>query len=109
MAEVLPADTKRAHEYSVGNYVPSKWLKPDGSVVDDPSSVGAAVYAVRIDDTTHENIIYKGEAAEGSEDTDPVWRIQRIDMTTGVVIKWAGGQSTFSNKWVDRATTIVYS
>jgi hypothetical protein len=64
----------------------------------------AMVYAKRIDSIGDE-LVYKGEAVVGSLDTDPVWRISRIQITDNDVIeKWASGSASFSFSWSDRLT-----
>ncbi len=48
-------------------------------------------------------ITYIGEAAAGSATSAAVWRIKRMDTTTGIIILWAGGVATFTNTWTGRA------
>ena len=64
---------------------------------------------LRLDDTSQVNIIYVGEATVGSAENASAWRIKKIDMTNGIVTKWAMGVTTFTNKWTERITPIVYS
>ena len=64
---------------------------------------------LRLDDTSETNIIYVGEAITGSAENSSVWRIKKVDMTSGIITKWAGGVNTFTNKWSERITPIVYS
>jgi hypothetical protein len=59
------------------------------------------VYASRLD-LENTPILYAGEAAEGSIETNSVWRIWRVDISVGSVKKWANGNSNFINKWTDR-------
>jgi hypothetical protein len=66
-------------------------------------------YNTLLDDTTTPNITYVGKAAIGSDVSDEVWQIKRIDETSGLVITWADGDDMFDNTWSARATTIVYS
>ena len=47
--------------------------------------------------------IYIGEAAPGTTDATPAWRIQKIDTSTGKGT-WADGVASFTKAWVDRAT-----
>lgn len=59
-------------------------------------------YAKRID-FVGSDIIYKGEAVPGTTDTQPLWRIKRIEFV-GEDVKetWAGGTALFLNVWSDR-------
>jgi hypothetical protein len=78
----------------------------------DPGPPGISeedmVYSKRtdfIDDT----LLYKGEAAVGSLDTDPVWRIRKITIAAldnDVEERWAGGTALFDKAWSDRLTLI---
>lgn len=54
------------------------------------------------------NTAYLGLAAIDSNPASPVWRIKKLDFTTGVVIRWADGNDNFDNIWNDRAT-ITYT
>ncbi len=67
----------------------------------------AAPYSVIIDDV-NSPILYIGEAPIGSLVSSPSWRIKKLDITTGVLIIWADGNSLFDNIWDDRAT-LTYS
>lgn len=51
---------------------------------------------------------YLGLAAIDSLSSNPVWQIKKLDYTTGVIIRWADGNSNFDNVWDDRAT-ITYT
>lgn len=110
--EILPTDPARIKEYETANWVPSKVLLPDGSVVDTlpvevtipPISVEEAVYDERMDDYSTVNVIYKGWAAPGSSESSSVWRIRKTDMTTGIVKTFAGGSSDFKYRWDQRLT-----
>lgn len=59
-------------------------------------------------DFVGDTIIYRGEAAPGAVESDPVWRIKRIEFTLGtdgnqdVIETWAGGTDDFINRWSDR-------
>ena len=73
-------------------------------------AVDMGVEMSRRSDFVGENIIYRGEAAPGSSESSPVWRIKRIEFVNGfdgkqdIDEKWAGGNADFVNAWVDRAT-----
>lgn len=62
-------------------------------------------YAKRIDFIT-DNEMYKGEAAVGSSETDPVWRIHKVTLATDsdVTETWASGSSAYDKRWSDRLT-----
>ncbi len=49
-------------------------------------------------------VLYYGEAAPGSSESASVWRIQRIDTSSGVAIKWAGGSAVYNQAWSSRAS-----
>lgn len=49
-------------------------------------------------------LLYLGQAAPGSSESASVWRIQLIDTTSGVAMKWAGGAATYTNAWSNRAS-----
>ncbi len=63
--------------------------------------------AIKVDQPSS-TIIYVGEAAIASLASEAVWRIKKIDTTSGVIITWADGDSQFDNVWNDR-TTITYT
>lgn len=42
---------------------------------------------------------YIGEASPGASDSDPVWRIQRIDANG--TTSWADGNAAFDNVWAN--------
>ena len=73
--------------------------------------VGAAtvVYAERVDFNT-DLMVYRGQAVPGSITSSPVWRIQQIIVDPvvddKVSIKWANGESTFSNIWDDHISIL---
>lgn len=58
--------------------------------------------ALRFDDSANP-ILYLGEAAPGTTDSQALWRIQRITTGAGVTIEWADGNDYFDNVWDDRA------
>ena len=62
----------------------------------------SVAYSTLIDDTG--NYLYIGEAIPGSDESNSVWRIKRIDKTNepDITIMWAG--TSFNNKWTDRLT-----
>jgi hypothetical protein len=63
-----------------------------------------AMYSLKLD-TVSDSVVYVGEAAPGSPDSSPVWRIKKITSANDdVAIEWADGVATFIKKWTDRAT-----
>lgn len=58
--------------------------------------------ALRVD-TSANPILYLGEAAPGTLDSQALWRIQRIDTTAVIKIEWADGNDYFDNVWDNRA------
>lgn len=53
-------------------------------------------------------ITYVGKATVGSADGSAVWQIQKIDETSGTVITWANGNTSFNNIWSNR-TALSYA
>lgn len=66
-------------------------------------------YAKRIDFIS-DDVLYKGEAAVGSLESSPVWRIRKIiiGVDSDVSETWANGTSTYDKIWADRLT-LTYS
>jgi hypothetical protein len=65
-----------------------------------------AVYAKRVDFVS-DYLLYRAEAAVGSADASPVWRIRRITFAEAdgdVTEQWAGGSAAFDKVWNDRLT-----
>ncbi len=62
------------------------------------------VYAKRVDFIS-ESLIYRGEAAVGTKNAQPLWRICRITIGSDddVTEEWAGGNAAFDKAWADRA------
>lgn len=52
-------------------------------------------------------LFYVGEAAIAASTSGSVWRIRRIDTTTGVDVRWANGNANFENIW-DNRTSLTY-
>ena len=64
------------------------------------------VYAKRVDMVSSE-LLYRGEAAVGSSEDAPVWRIRRLqlhihDGLVDLSEQWANGAAEFSNRWSER-------
>lgn len=69
---------------------------------------GSSNYKNIVDDYSTPNIIYIGDAQIGSATSSAVWRIQKINKTTGTVITWADGNDSFDNVW-DNRLSLIYS
>jgi len=67
------------------------------------------IYAKRTDFVS-DTLMYRADAAVGTLDSAPLWRIRKITIAVDGDISetWAGGAATFVNAWNDRAT-LVYS
>lgn len=59
--------------------------------------------AMRFDGASSPTLYY-GEAAPGSSESASVWRIQRINTSSGVTIQWAGGSAAYNQAWSSRAS-----
>ncbi len=59
--------------------------------------------ACRVDQASA-TLMYVGEAAPGSAESAGVWAISRVDLSSGVDLRWAGGTSARSHAWTDRAS-----
>jgi len=68
-------------------------------------SFGGTQFTLRLEtDSGDSNIDYVGEAVVGSGgEGDAVWRIKKIDSTSGIVIKWADGDAGLNNTWTGYA------
>ena len=63
-----------------------------------------AAKSSRIDDV-NSSLTYIGEAAVGSNESSPVWRILRITISGAETkIQYANGNTSWNNTWVDRAS-----
>lgn len=56
-------------------------------------------YAV---DSGDGDVFYVGTAPIGSAEDDEVWRIMKVDESSGVSITWADSDANADNKWSDR-------
>jgi|OpeIllAssembly_1097287.scaffolds.fasta_scaffold00006_6 hypothetical protein len=61
------------------------------------------VYTKRLD-VVSDLLMYRGEAAVGSVETNPVWRIRRITIAVDgdITEEWASGTADFIHPWTDR-------
>lgn len=68
-------------------------------------SFGGFKFSLRL--ATVGSVDYIGEAAIGSATSSAVWRVKKIDSTTGITITWAG-TGVFDQVW-DNYLTLTYS
>lgn len=86
-----------------------QWVKLPWTALTALVGSGDSQHARRID-FVGDTVIYKGEAAPGTADTTPAWRINRIVFTPtpdgkqDVSETWAGGTADFVHAWTDRET-----
>jgi len=55
-------------------------------------------------DTASATISYFGEAQPGTPTSAAAWRLRRLDTTSGIVLRYAGGDSHFKHIWDNRAS-----
>ena len=65
------------------------------------------VYSKRVD-FVGDTELYKAEAAVGSAESSPVWRIRKITIDGDVTETWASGTALFDKVWTNR-TNLIYS
>ena len=84
-------------------------LKTDssGELQIDVLSLPSTDFATQLDDYSTANVTYVGIAIIGSATASAVWRIKKIDETTGMVITWADSNNNFDNVW-DNRTGLTY-
>lgn len=51
--------------------------------------------------------VYIGKAAPGSSTASAVWKIKRLDTTSGIVGEWADGDTNYDNVW-DNYASLTY-
>lgn len=74
-----------------------------------PSGTGETMPYSKRTDFVDSDTIYKGEAAPGSVDTDPVWRISKLLFVGEDIIEtWAEGNADFNHVWSDHLI-LVYN
>ena len=102
--ETLPASQVQSADEVVakqnGEWVRLSW---DSLMAATSEAATMAVFSTRTDFVT-ELLMYRGEAAPGSVESDPVWRIKRIEfgLDGDVTECWAGGSAGFSYRWSER-------
>lgn len=57
-------------------------------------------------DSSATPVLYVGQALPGTATTSATWSIKKIDTSSGVIIKWADGDTNFDNVWNNRASLI---
>lgn len=69
------------------------------------AGTNSADHTARVD-FVGDTIIYRGEAAPGSDEAAPVWRIRKITFGDGgdVSTVYANGNAEFAHVWADRGT-----
>ncbi len=68
-------------------------------------SFGGTKYALRL--ATVGSVDYVGEASIGSATSSAVWRVKKVDSTTGISITWAG-TGIFNQTW-DNYASLTYT
>lgn len=63
--------------------------------------------SLKLDQVTS-TLFYVGEATFAASPSSAIWRIRKIDTTSGVDVKWADGNSNYDNVWDDR-TSLTYA
>ena len=66
------------------------------------TSVDGNEVAMRLDKTTTPDVIYQGWAAPGTLTSAASWKIRKMDLTSGVIITWADGNTYFDNIFNNR-------
>lgn len=67
-------------------------------------SGGSTNYYTTLIDAVSSTISYIGKANPGAATSTPSWQIQKIDTSSGLVLEFASGNSTFDKIWDDRLT-----
>ena len=59
---------------------------------------------LRVDEAS-QTITYIGEAAIGMSESNPFWKVKRLEQSGSVLkITWADGNEDFDNVWANRAS-----
>jgi len=66
--------------------------------------VSKELLALRMDDSTTTDVIYLAHAKAGTATSAALWRIKKIDLTSGVVVSWSDGNTYFDNVYDNRAS-----
>jgi len=57
-----------------------------------------------MDDSSTADTLYIGTAHMGSATSSAVWKVKKIDTSSGLAITWADGNALFDNVWDDRVS-----
>lgn len=98
----LSADTVNIDLTDTNNILSDIYDTLNGSLVVETTEM-----AKRVDEASA-TVMYVGDAPAGSGIASSVWRIKKVDTTSGVVITWADGNTNFDNRW-DQRTGLSYS
>lgn len=60
--------------------------------------------ATQVDTTTTPNTVYVGQAAMGSATSSAGWQIFAVSTSGPITVKWANGNSAYSNVFDNRAS-----
>ena len=106
MADLLPGNPNIAPTgiaiVQAGQWVNLPW---EAFIQTIAGAVDMGVELSRRSDFVGETLIYRGEAAPGTAENAPAWRIKRIEFAPDgdVTETWAGGNANFDKTWADRA------
>jgi hypothetical protein len=89
---------------SAGPVGPQGGIGPTG-----PQAGEDEVYSTRVD-FVNDNLLYKAEAAVGTANSLPLWRIRRVIVGNDgdITEEWANGNANFVNIW-DNRVSLNYS
>jgi hypothetical protein len=99
IVDELPANQVVVDDTEV-TVIETLWVLPTETIPEEEQ-----VYAKRTD-FVNDNLIYRGEAAVGTLDSQSAWRIRRLTIASDddVTEEWANGNANFSNVWDNRAS-----
>lgn len=78
-------------------------LTATNAILDDILEEVRVSYSKLVDEVSSV-LLYVGEAVPGSAQDSSVWRIRKVDMSSGISILWADGNAGFDNRWDQRAS-----
>lgn len=96
----IPEIEREEHQH---NLQAKRTVILDGSGNQITNFNDSTAYATRIDEASA-TVTYIGDAAIGSTAAQSVWRIKKIDSSSGTIITFADGNGNFDNVWNDRAS-----
>ena len=94
---------------SAGLATEQKQIDGNAEIVNIKNSIGILndklFYDCRLVDESNSNVVYKGFANPGALVTQPIWAIQKITNSGGILsYQWADGNKNFDNIWNNRKT-----